>query len=213
MTRLYILLSRTDTGMGRLIRFFTRYDYNHVSLSLDPAFREWVSFARYRIDTPLAGGFVREPAERFFAAGDRVPVKIFQVALTPEQAEKLQTLFALAGKKDSGLIYNTFSALGSVSGHSCPLPGAYTCLDLACAVLEASHSSIRSLDQSLTPHLIFSGELGAVVSDSGDRSGAYFTRRGLFLGTGDTLRHFWQLFLRVFSKNAPDPLRKILSDS
>ena len=57
--QLYIMLSRTDTGMGRLIRFFTRYDYNHVSLSLDPRLHSWVSFARYAVDVPLAGGFVR----------------------------------------------------------------------------------------------------------------------------------------------------------
>ena len=36
---LYVMISRTDTGVGKLIRRLSRYPYNHVSLSLDPTFK------------------------------------------------------------------------------------------------------------------------------------------------------------------------------
>ena len=62
---LYIMLSRTGTGMGKVIRAFTRNEYNHVSLPLDSSFKRFVSFARYRQDVPLAGGFVAETPQRF----------------------------------------------------------------------------------------------------------------------------------------------------
>ena len=53
---LYLMISRTDTNIGRIIRVFSRYPYNHVSLSIDPNLREWVSFGRFRKDTPLYAG-------------------------------------------------------------------------------------------------------------------------------------------------------------
>ena len=37
---LYLMVSRTDTNIGRIIRVFSRYPYNHVSLSIDPTLRE-----------------------------------------------------------------------------------------------------------------------------------------------------------------------------
>ena len=56
---LYVMLTQTGTWMGKLICLFTHYEFNHVSVSLDPTFRNWVSFARYVRGVPLAGGFVR----------------------------------------------------------------------------------------------------------------------------------------------------------
>ena len=74
MSYLYVMLSRTDTGMGRFIRFFTREEYNHVSLCVDDSLQKFVSFARYRQDTPLAGGAVAEPPQRLLSCGEAIPV-------------------------------------------------------------------------------------------------------------------------------------------
>ena len=63
--KLYVMISKTNTKMGNFIRFFTRYDYNHVSLSLDKELKSFVSFARIVQDAPLYGGFVTESFERF----------------------------------------------------------------------------------------------------------------------------------------------------
>lgn len=208
--QLYIMLSRTDTGMGRLIRFFTRYDYNHVSLSLDPQLRSWVSFARYAVDVPLAGGFVREPAERFHLRGQAVPVRVFRVDLPGERYDKLPALFSLAGNRESGLIYNSLSALCSVFGGHWDIPGAYTCLDFACAVLGRRYSTIRALDRALEPKLYFAGDLRDVAPDNGSREDPYFRPRGFSQGIRDTLGHFRRLLSRAVHPGAPDPLWEIL---
>lgn len=198
------MLSRTETRIGKTIRLFTRYGYNHVSLSLDPQFRRWVSFARYAQGVPLAGGFVSESPERYLCTGGSVQVRIFQIDIPLSRYRKLDALFSKADRQDSGLIYNTFGALATPMGLHFAIAGAYTCLEFADAVLEQSHRSIRSLDRSLLPHLIYEGPLGALVSDSGSRSGRYFIRRGPWGGTVDTTVHFARLCGRlIFGHSDP----------
>lgn len=194
---LYLMISRTDSGMGRIIRQFTGYGYNHVSLSLDPTFRSWVSFARYYCDAPLYGGYIVEPAERYLADGGSASVRIFRIDITEDRMEQLERLFARAGSPDSGMIYNTFDALATTVGRSISIPNAYTCLGFACRVLERQFANIRALDSYLEPYLIYQGELGDIVQDSGARDDIYFTRLGLWLGAWATLKHFARLSVRA----------------
>lgn len=207
---LYIMLSRTQTGIGRLIRFVTRYGYNHVSLSLDPNFRRWVSFARYVKGVPLAGGFVEESPERFYASGDSVPVKIFRIEIPQERYDRLQTLFARAGRRDSGLIYNTPGALLSSCGFHYTVSGAYTCLEFANLVLDESHDSIRALDEGHREHLHFEGELQDLATVTEMREDRFFTSRGFWGGAKDTAWHFARLFRRILRHRRYDPISAAL---
>lgn len=194
---LYVMLSRTPTGMGKIIRLFTRSPYNHVSLTLDDSFRQFVSFARYRVDTPLAGGYITEPAERFLAGDSEVPVRIFRVEITDEKAQHLTKLFAWAGDRNTGLIYDSLAALLSTFHIRTHIPGAYTCLSFASKVLDIPCRSLQELADHLSPLEIFHGDLRTIVQDSNDRSDPYFTPRGFFRGTADTAAHFGRLFCRL----------------
>lgn len=93
--KLYVMISRTNTKTGNFIRFFTRYDYNHVSLSLDKELKSFVSFARMVQDAPLYGGFVTESLERFLHNGKNSQVKIYEVNITKEKYDNLKKLFSL----------------------------------------------------------------------------------------------------------------------
>ena len=194
---LYLMISRTEGGMGRLIRCFTRYDYNHVSLTLDPSLESWVSFARYRCNMPLYGGYINEPAERLLFRGGDLPVRIFRVAITPEKHHQLKQLFSAAGSPDSGMIYNHFDALATTIGRSVNVSGAYTCLGFACQVLGRRYRNIRELDAHLSEHLIFSGSLGELLRDSGSREDDYFVPMGIVPGTWATMRNLARLSYRA----------------
>lgn len=190
---LYVMISRTNTGIGKAIRYWTDFDYNHVSLSLDPTFSRWVSFARYARNVPLAGGFVEENADRFLADGSDMPVRIFRLEISENRYRILTKMFAEAGKADCSLIYNSFGALAASFGRSFPVAGAYTCLEFANAVLGEDHRSIEQLNSRLTPHLIFDGQLRELVSPTGNRDTDYFLRRNLMTATVETLAHFSRL--------------------
>lgn len=208
---LYLMISQTGTGIGRMIRAVSRYPYNHVALSLDPDMKQWVSFARYAEDIPLYGGFITEPVERYLAVSQGVQVRIFRLEIEESQARRLEALFAQAGNRDFRLIYNTYDAVLSVLGWKLSIPNAYTCLSFACAVLGLQCRSIREMDRLLAPRLYYQGPLCALVSDSGSREDAYFTPLGLLRGSWRTARHFAVLSGRAFLRHQTDMVTSYLN--
>lgn len=210
---LYLMISRTGTGIGRMIRTVSRYPYNHVSLSLDPALRQWVSFARYAADIPLYGGFITESPERYLASGQDVQIRLFRLEIAESRAQRLEALFAQAGNRDFRLIYNTYDAIAAALGCRLPIPNAYTCLSFACAVLDLPCRSIQELDSYLTPWLYYQGPLSGLTMDSGNRLDSYFASLGLLRGTWNTAKHFALLSGRAFRRRQPDLVTDCLRET
>lgn len=194
---LYLMISQTDTLVGQFIRCVSRYPYNHVSITLDPKMREWYSFARYMHDAPFYSGFVKEPAERFLAQGGDVQIKVFRLEIPESRAVELEQYFAYAGRPNSKLLYNYFDAIACGLGLHIPIPYAHTCLSFACSALGQQHASIKKLADSLQSHLIYSGSLSALVTDSGCRDDRYFSRIGLIRGTTNAAIQFSVLSCRL----------------
>lgn len=209
--KLYLMISHTDTGVGKLIRVITGYPYNHVCMTLDPDFRNWVSFARYIQDTPLYGGFIREPVERYLAKGQRIDVRIFAVDISRETHDALAELFTLAGQRDPRLRYNLFSLVTLAFGVEVPIPGAYTCLGFANKVLGTNHKSIKSFDRQLAPCMIYEGSLGDLAPDSGRRDDIYFTRLGFLRGAAESLKAIGSLIAFALSPKHDDPVHRALT--
>jgi len=187
---LYVMISETDTGVGRIIRSLSHYRYNHVSITLDPTFQVWYSFARYFENAPFYSGFLREPVERFLAKGCSVPVRIFRLEISEDRKHDLELLFASAGDPSTGLHYNYYDAIAAIFRKKIIIPGAYTCLGFACAVLEKGYLTIEALNEDLREQLYYDGELSGLVSDSGSRSDPYFahiSRRCCFWATARTM--------------------------
>lgn len=179
---LYIMISRTDTGMARFIRIFSRYPYNHVSMTLDPSLRSWCSFARYHQDAPFYGGFIQEPVERFLANSGDANVRIFRLEIPQERAGRIERLFLHAGKKETRLVYNYFDAMASILNLKIAIAGAYTCLSFACAVIGRQYRRIKDLNNALEPHLYYNGSLAQLVPDSGSREDNFFRPIGFVRG-------------------------------
>jgi len=193
---LYLMTSRTDTGIGRIIRVFSHYPYNHVSLSLDPELREWVSFGRFRRDTPFYAGFIRETAERYLSGDQDTPIRLYRLEISPHKYLRLQQLFAQAGYGDTRLIYNLYDAVASSIHMKIPITGAYTCLSFANYVLGKRYMTIHELCDGLRPNMIFEGPLSALVTDSGQRSDRYFDKLGILRGTWRTTKQLADLTTR-----------------
>ena len=210
MPYLYVILSRTTTGAGKLIRSCTHSYYNHVSMTLDKDLSNIVSFARFSIDTPMYAGYVAEPVERFLYEGRPVPVRVFRVEISEEKAKHLADFFTLAGKKDCGLLYNYFGALLTLFRIPCPIPGAYTCLSFASTVLGKSYRTLQDLERDLLPYEVYHGDLGGTHQDSGDRSDHYFTPRGVWRGSKDSIIHMARLLVRSTRlRKFDDPILKL----
>lgn len=210
MAYLYVILSRTTTGAARLIRTCTGSYYNHVSMSLQKDLSDIVSFARISIDTPLYAGFIAEPAERFLCDGESIPIRVFRVEISHEKAARLKEFFSGAGQHDNGLLYNHFGALMTMFHLRWPIPGAYTCLSFASAVLGKSYRSIQALEKDLAPFEVYRGPLEDMQPDTGDRSDPYFVPRGRLRGTRDSIVQMGRLLWRsTHLRKFDDPVMKL----
>ena len=84
MNKIYLVFSSTQNKMGQMIRSITKFEYNHVSISVDEM-KTLYSFARYYRDTPLSGGFVRESHARYLCEKHPAKVAICAIEVTNEQ--------------------------------------------------------------------------------------------------------------------------------
>lgn len=160
---LYIMISNTNTGVGKLIRKRTKYPYSHVSLTLNPSMREWVSFARFQKETVFAAGFVVEDIQRFASLDTSMQVRIFQIPITDDNYEKLSSLFALAGKDRKYFLYNLFDAFLGAFRHRFRIPGCYTCIGFANAILGTDFIWISELADYLKDYSFYEGNYWDLV--------------------------------------------------
>lgn len=208
--KLYVMISSTNTKMGSFIRFFTRYEYNHVSLSIDDDLKSFVSFGRMVNDAPLYGGFINETIERYLHNGKNSMVRIFCLDIDNEKYNALSELFKHADNPDSGLIYNYLDALATPLGLHVKVKGAYTCLGFANAVLGTNCKSIKALNKELSDKLIFEGEISELGYDSGDRTALYFKSIGFRRGIAKTTKRFIIIAKRIVHEDTEDKIESTL---
>ena len=56
MKKIYIVLTYTGTILSRLVKYYTKKEYSHVSISLDENLEEMYSFGRLNAYIPFIGG-------------------------------------------------------------------------------------------------------------------------------------------------------------
>lgn len=161
----YVLLTRTDTGVGKIIRFVMRGSrYNHVSIALDDKLYAMYSFARNRMDSPFSAGFVREYPSRYLAFERDAEVKLFRVPLTPEALAALRKRLAFCRANSGRMLYNLPDAMLLPFGRRFSLTDSYTCLAFAESLLDmGKFQSIDALEKHLAPYVVYEGSLRAML--------------------------------------------------
>ena len=97
---IYVMISRTTTGFGRVIRYIGRMQYNHTALSLDEDLKELYAFSRPQHHAIFMGRLVRETLDRYTMKKDRtIPVTIFRLKVTHEQYDQLRQMIYQSQRK------------------------------------------------------------------------------------------------------------------
>ncbi len=80
MKKIYILLTKSDTFVSRIIRLLTTDSYTHVSISFDRSLRPLYSFSRKYIYRPLPAGLHKEQLDQgFFKRFDTIPCALYSL--------------------------------------------------------------------------------------------------------------------------------------
>lgn len=83
---IYIVFSKTGTFFSNVISFFTKKEFAHTSISLDPTFQTMYSFGRLNPLYALPAGFVEENLySGVFAMFPESKCLIYKVSVTSEQ--------------------------------------------------------------------------------------------------------------------------------
>ncbi|MBQ6042305.1 MAG: hypothetical protein K5705_15860 [Oscillospiraceae bacterium] len=82
----YVVVTRTGTGVARAIRVLSRKQYSHVSLSADASLHQLYSFCRNYTRIPLPATFNTEQiGEGTLGKFSVIPCEIYEIPLTDQQ--------------------------------------------------------------------------------------------------------------------------------
>jgi hypothetical protein len=172
----YLMISRTPTRFGSVLRRVGHIQYNHAAIALDRELNELYSFARLQHSAFLVGGLVQETVGRY-TLGGQVPVEIvlFRLPVSEQQYDWVEQTIARI-RADHDYQYNLFSVISYPLTKGFSTYKAYSCIEFVMYLL--SNIGIQT-DRplhcykpddllALLPHRIaYQGELTEYKPDDG----------------------------------------------
>ncbi len=137
MKHLYVMLSHTNTGFGRLIRRVSRCHYNHAAIAFDEDLAQLYSFARKLHDIPLSAGLTRETPAMYAMGQQQVDVIIYRVPVSDQDYTVARRTVQMMCR-DGDYIYNVLSAITFPVLHGLSVYKACTCSEFTAGILRAA---------------------------------------------------------------------------
>lgn len=93
MEKIYLILMHTNTIPSKLVRFFTRYKYSHVAISLNKNCETLYSFGRRKVNSIFGGGFiVQQKQGEFFKKFNKTICTIYEIDVNEEQFQTINKI-------------------------------------------------------------------------------------------------------------------------
>ncbi|QUH21849.1 hypothetical protein [Alkaliphilus sp. B6464] len=142
----YFLLSYTGTWLSQLIKYATKIEYPHVSISLDRDFNELYSFGRQNPLNPFSAGFVKEDIENgVYAYFPNTICSIYALDITYEEYDKLVLSLCEFKKESSKYKYNFIGLFGVIINKPLNRENCYFCSQFVSQLL--NNSGIELFDK------------------------------------------------------------------
>ncbi len=85
MKSIFILLTKSDTYVSKIIKLTTSDTYTHVSISFDESLQPLYSFSRKFVNLPLPAGLRTEPLTKgFYKKYDYIPCALYELKVEDE---------------------------------------------------------------------------------------------------------------------------------
>ena len=206
---IYVILSRTLTIPGKVIRKITGDEYSHASISLDKDLNEMYSFARLRYQTPMIGGFVRENVQSLSLGKEQeVMIKIFRIPVTNKQYRKISDTIEYFKKNEEKYLYNLFGLILFLAGIQFPIRDSYICTEFVTQLLRENNIQAKYFqNRRITPMKIikalqkyeyYQGSLQEYVAtvEHEEFETKFFERENLAFVVGKSIRQVGRLLYR-----------------
>ena len=140
MRKIYIVLTHTKTILSRLIKEFTKYEFSHVSISLDVELKEMYSFGRLNAYNPFWAGFVHEYINKgTFKRFYKTRTKIYSLTITDEQYENIKKIISFIKSERKKYKFNILGLVAAGLHRKIGSDHSFYCAEFVKYVLEEAN--------------------------------------------------------------------------
>lgn len=220
---IYVMISKTPTIVGKVIRQVLDNKYNHMSISTEPDLSKIYSFGRVSVKNFITGGPMRESFYTLSLGGSaNVEICLFRLPVTKKQYDRLTEFIRSVFYDMDGYVYNLADAIGTIFHHQIRVDKCYTCIEfckdaLNYAGIEGAKYlvGVATLDDArnkLKHFMIYEGEYQAypgVFLEMTDNDKKFMQSRGFYTELKYTANSFKKFIGRVYrNKLRVDNFRK-----
>jgi hypothetical protein len=188
---LYIVLTRTDTVISRLIQLIKNDEYTHASISLDKELNYMYSFSRRNTYNPFIGRFRKEDInEGLYKLCDTLQGVIIEVEVSREQHEKAKALLDHFITNSSYYKYNYMGLLYNLLNKPASRDDRFLCSEFVYHILKESGIADFNISKNLVRpqdlagiegRIVYKGNLKEIKSRKNKRNTKEVEARGLAL--------------------------------
>ena len=149
MKEIYIVLTHTGTILSRIVRFYTKKKYTHVSIGLDSELKQLYSFGRLNPNNAFVGGFVHEELNKgTFAKFKNTMGAIYSLNVTDEQYNSIVETIENVKQNKGKYKFNVIGLFLVSINKKYQKPDTFYCAEFVKYILETS------LNKELLPEII-----------------------------------------------------------
>ncbi|NLM42814.1 MAG: hypothetical protein GX201_02140 [Clostridiales bacterium] len=136
---LYIVLTRPNTSISKLIKLITKDDYTHASISLDKSLETMYSFGRKHTYNPFIGKFKQENLNKgIYRFCRKLPGMILEIEVSENQYKKAEDLIQHFILNDSYYKYNYKGLIDSLLDKEVCYDDRFLCSEFVYYLLKES---------------------------------------------------------------------------
>ncbi|SHI43072.1 hypothetical protein [Lutispora thermophila] len=170
---LYVVLTRPNTIISKIIRFIKKDEYTHAAISLDKDLEEMYSFGRKHTFNPFIGKFKKEHLNKgIYRLCRKLPGIILEIEVSEEQYAKAKALIEHFIVHDSYYKYNYRGLIDSILNKEACYHNRFLCSEFVYHVLKESgivnlgisRNLIRPQNfLALKSNIIYKGDLKEII--------------------------------------------------
>ena len=152
MKKIYFVLTYTGTFLSRVVRYYTKEQYSHISIAFDEKLKEMYSFGRFHAYNPFIGGFVQEsPDKGIYKRFPKTITKIYSLEVSDAQYQRMKEIILYFHDNKARFHFNTLGLFSVPFRMKWNRENHFYCAEFVKYVLENSNLNI-SLPEFVKPN-------------------------------------------------------------
>ena len=112
--KIYIILTYTGTVLSKIIKYYTKAEFSHISIALDENLDRMYSFGRLNPYNPFIGGFVVEGINiGTFKRFKNTKAAVYSIEITNNEYKKIKSAIKKIKRKQSIYKFNVIGLFAS----------------------------------------------------------------------------------------------------